>query len=165
MPGRDTVEIRGAPMPPFTASSRGACAPAGDDEQPPARRRVHAEHGLGERHVRGKVIGFRAWSIDGYRLGSANRRLHAHWRIGVNRAECLTDRLHASLLQRGVWTVEPWDGPAHDAPDPDCQCGLYAYHDPWRADAFRSGDVKVYGAVTAWGRMEVHADRLPRRVR
>ncbi len=46
----------------------------------------------------------------------------------------------------------------HRAPDPDCGCGLYAFH----PDAFRGcrgpvGDVTIAGGIVeAWGRIELH---------
>src|SRR6202035_3934498 len=48
-------------------------------------------------------------------------------------------------------------GSGHDAPAPSdvCSCGLHAYHDPQSA---AGGD--VWGAVLAWGKIEVHADGL-----
>ncbi len=82
--------------------------------------------------VTGKVLGFRAWRFDGYKLRSAAAM--AHWTVGENRARCLVGR--------------------HPAPDPLCGCGLYAWHEPRQA----RGTTYVHGAVLGWGRMEVHRD-------
>jgi hypothetical protein len=51
--------------------------------------------------------------------------------------------------------------PAHAAPDPKCRCGLYAWHDAGRLpDASGYAAEYVYGAILAWGRIEVHGDGL-----
>jgi hypothetical protein len=47
----------------------------------------------------------------------------------------------------------------HPAPDPDCDCGVSAYHAPDMR--FSTVDFRgVSGIVTLWGRVEVHPDRL-----
>jgi len=47
----------------------------------------------------------------------------------------------------------------HLAPDPDCDCGVSAYHEPQLR--FSTVDFQgVSGIVTLWGRVEVHPDRL-----
>ncbi len=52
---------------------------------------------------------------------------------------------------------------SHEAPDADCECGLYAYH-PWSGMGQHlvedSGhrDGAVVGLVEAWGRVEVHSE-------
>jgi hypothetical protein len=49
--------------------------------------------------------------------------------------------------------------PDHAAPDPSCDCGVSAYHEP--QGRFATVDFRgVSGIVTLWGRVEVHADRL-----
>lgn len=49
--------------------------------------------------------------------------------------------------------------PGHDAPDPSCDCGVSAYHEPQRR--FSTVDFRgVSGIVTLWGRIEVHDDRM-----
>lgn len=50
----------------------------------------------------------------------------------------------------------------HDPPQPDCGCGLYAYH-PWSifgTDLLSRPSVgeSVVGLVEAWGKIEVHRD-------
>ena len=48
---------------------------------------------------------------------------------------------------------------AHDAPHPDCGCGLYALHTPeFLSRWHRDEPLAVHGAVLGWGRMEVHAE-------
>jgi hypothetical protein len=48
---------------------------------------------------------------------------------------------------------------AHIAPDPDCDCGVSAYHEPQLH--FSTVDFRgVSGIVTLWGRVEVHPDRI-----
>jgi hypothetical protein len=79
--------------------------------------------------------GFRAWELrnDGTLWPAAVAR-HP-WEAGVNHARCEM-------------------GADHDAPAPDCSCGLYAFHTVHRQ---LSGE-SVIGAIAAWGAMEVHAD-------
>jgi hypothetical protein len=44
---------------------------------------------------------------------------------------------------------------AHHAPDPDCDCGLYAHHHPGgRSDR----EDEIAGAVVAWGQLHVYQD-------
>src|SRR5688500_14051031 len=70
--------------------------------------------------------------------------------------------MHATCLpvQRRImpghdgWVIE-----AHAAPHPDCECGIYAYHRPGRRNWFGEFDW-VEGVITAWGRIEAHADGL-----
>lgn len=103
-------------------------APAPEPPGPPAR-------------VSGKVLGFRCWTLEGYRLLSVNPAFRAWWTVGENRAKCLAS--------------PDWEG-VHEAPHHACQCGLYAWHLPGSL-LIPHGDGLVYGAVLAWGRMEVHA--------
>jgi hypothetical protein len=107
-----------------------------------------------------KFRAFRAWTLDGYRLRSANPA-GGYWTAGVNHAECRRSSYAPSPLQM------PWAVPAggsrpsatHEAPDPKCHCGLYAWYEPRRLARFMAGDAElVYGVVLAWGRVEVHAD-------
>lgn len=58
-----------------------------------------------------------------------------YWEPGVNEARC--DQ-----------------GKDHEAPAPDCECGLYAYHSLQELGP----DDGVIGVVAAWGRLEVHHD-------
>jgi hypothetical protein len=47
----------------------------------------------------------------------------------------------------------------HPAPQPDCDCGVSAYHEPQLR--FSTVDFRgVSGIVTLWGRVEVHEDRM-----
>jgi hypothetical protein len=105
----------------------------------------------------GKIIGYRGWTLDGYRLRSANHHQHGgFWNIGPNRAECRIEARRAFLGSTG----RPVDAaPAgHAAPHRDCECGLYAYFDVRRENNPHGfGPELVWGAVAAWGRVEVHA--------
>jgi len=83
---------------------------------------------------RDKIVGYRAWRFDDGRLCPVGFREGAAWHAGCNTAVC----------QR-----------AHVAPAADCTCGLYALRDWWMLTAV--GEEGVYGAVCAWGRLEVHA--------
>lgn len=102
-----------------------------------------------------KLIGYRGWTLDGYKLGSANRRQHGgYWTIGPNKAEC-RKTARATFLANGDAAAVPSDS-EHDAPHPDCECGLYAYFDIHRENNPHNLKPDVWGAVVAWGRVEVH---------
>jgi hypothetical protein len=110
----------------------------------------------------GKALGFRVWSLDGYRLLSANAAMKAYWDIGVNEAVC-----HFAQYQSLGYLAQRRGAPAgHSAPHPDCECGLYAYYDVPIPQSLSLNSLvyghlgrtdRVYGAVTAWGPIEAHA--------
>ena len=111
--------------------------------------------------ITGKVVAYRAWSLDGYRLRSANHAQHGgHWDFGPNRAECLIEKRRAYLRSIRDPSYHYVDVPAeaHDAPSPSCECGLYLYFEPGNANLTTLGpENAVWGAATAWGKIEVHA--------
>ncbi len=93
----------------------------------------------------GEVLGYRAWRLEGHELASLNAS-RAQWKLGPNKADCRREEYG-----------EPWDGPPHAAPHPDCACGLYAWHDPPSHWALGSDVVPaVVGAVLLWGEAEVY---------
>ncbi len=51
-------------------------------------------------------------------------------------------------------------GGAHRAPDPECDCGLYAYHpDSLTHEHIRGPHTTLLtGVIEAWGRIELHED-------
>jgi hypothetical protein len=124
--------------------------------------------------VVGKALGFRQWRIDGDRLASANTEAGQSWALGLNRAACRRREYHDAVSR--WWPEMPVlpDRDPHAAPDPGCDCGLYAFHTPvekWAATPVASvsgtalllGTVEiaveqdfVVGAVAAWGRLQVH---------
>lgn len=82
------------------------------------------------------VVGFRGFHWD---PGSPHILLGgAAWEAGENVAVCKT-------------------GLPHKAPDNDCGCGLYAYHDLSRMDTNGSYG-PISAAVAAWGKLCVHGD-------
>lgn len=83
-----------------------------------------------------KVTGYRAWNLINGKLRPLNPQW-PYWRIGTNQATC----------QRHD----------HAAPDPDCVCGLYAWHTPSSLRMPRFGQ-QVVGAIVAWGKIETHHD-------
>jgi hypothetical protein len=111
-------------------------------------------------HRAGKALGFRRWTLDGYRLLSANAALGKFWSIGINEAVCHFDEYRAL----GLRTPSRGGAPAgHTPPHPDCECGLYGWYDvptyDGRFDPYRMAPIPnghVYGAVTAWGQIEAH---------
>ena len=96
------------------------------------------------------VVGFRKWRVVRDHLTSPYIPLR--WDEPVVHARCYP--ANRSLLFGRGWVDEP-----HDAPHPDCRCGVYAWHalpspgpvpDPGRA----------FGVVVLWGRLEVHEDGI-----
>lgn len=107
----------------------------------------------------GKVIAYRGWKLDGYKLGSANREQHGgFWNIGPNKAECRIAARRAFIGGSGLVTDKAPVG--HDAPHPDCECGLYAYFDIRRENNPHNFHGLLWGAVAAWGDIEVHASGI-----
>jgi hypothetical protein len=111
-----------------------------------------------------KFRGFRAWTLDGYRLRSANPA-GGHWTAGVNHAECRRTAYDPIPLPPTIWGMPGFgsrsSSSAHVAPDPDCRCGLYAWYEPRGLAGFGvGGDELVYGVVLAWGRVEAHLEGL-----
>jgi hypothetical protein len=118
-----------------------------------------------------KVLGFRSWRLgDSGKLGALAFGSFT-WAPGVNHAVCRKRETATASLTSKYWASTY--GPAwaeaktdeHEAPAHGCDCGFYAYHDlpkAWLAaaddDAEGSHSGFVYGAVAAWGRMEVHYD-------
>jgi hypothetical protein len=79
-------------------------------------------------------------------------------------------RLYHGILH-SMWTDDPWaDGvmqarcdssfahgaSASDVPDPNCTCGVYAWHRQVPLGASPTRDL-VAGAVALWGAIEIHA--------
>jgi len=86
------------------------------------------------------VVGYRAWQLGpGGVLFPLALPAAPPWEPAVNRARCFTGRRHA----------------AHEAPAPDCTCGLHALHD-LDDGRLRLGH-PVVGAIAAWGEIEVYA--------
>jgi len=96
------------------------------------------------------VVAFRAWRVvDGALLSPF---IPCRWEGPVMHAECYPAN-RALLFGRG-WLTEP-----HDPPDPDCRCGIYAYHRPGTQPYY--GEFQwVDGVVAVWGRLEAHRDGL-----
>jgi hypothetical protein len=90
----------------------------------------------------GRIYGLRTWRVvdsDG-RPHLAGPYQHTPWPA-------------AGLAVEAVCT----EGGAHDAPAPDCQCGVHALH-PSRKAARRvlGGRAEIPGVVEAWGDVQVH---------
>jgi hypothetical protein len=86
------------------------------------------------------VIGFRAWAVNGPRLRPIGMGGDV-WEGGAEvRAQCSAGNLHR-------------------APDPNCECGLYAWNDlaSMLQEARAGSGGRVWGAVRAHGRLEVHS--------
>jgi hypothetical protein len=96
------------------------------------------------------VVGFRKWGIVRGHLSSPFIPLA--WREREVHARCYP--ANRTLVFGHGWLDEP-----HDAPHPECQCGVYAYHRPPPDGPIPYLD-RVAGIVALWGRMEVHADGM-----
>jgi hypothetical protein len=59
-----------------------------------------------------------------------------------------------SLLFGQGWLDEP-----HEAPHPNCRCGIYAWHAMPAPGPIPDPD-RIFGVVARWGRVEVHADGM-----
>ena len=94
------------------------------------------------------VVGFRAWRLGRDRLLSPY--IPCRWEGRTMHAECYD--ANRSLTRGQGWLDEP-----HASPDPRCQCGIYAYHRPGLR-AYYGEWAWAEGIITAWGRIEVHAD-------
>jgi hypothetical protein len=76
----------------------------------------------------GAVYGLRWWYYTNGKLYGQR----ASWQPGVNTAACLFD----SGFPTDEWLFdgERWRGAEHRTPEPDCECGFYAY---WASTAIR----------------------------
>lgn len=81
----------------------------------------------------------------------------SQWHSGVNRARC---RATYNWYPSSFRSPAPPPPPApHRAPGADCGCGLYGLHDGEMLIAKgTNGPADILGAISAWGRLEVHAD-------
>lgn len=85
------------------------------------------------------LVGFRNWRVIDGSLTSPHTGVA--WHEPILCARCLS---------------EP---ERHRAPEPGCDCGVSAYHDP--QERFSTVDFRgVSGIVSLWGRVELHDDRV-----
>ena len=96
------------------------------------------------------VVGFRRWRLVGERLTSPFIPLR--WERRAAQARCYP--ANRSLLFGQGWLDSP-----HDAPHPDCKCGIYAWHALPSPGPVPDPD-RVFGVISLWGRIEVHADGM-----
>ncbi len=82
------------------------------------------------------VLGFRQWTWRNNKLHSMKR---SDWSKGNQRAVCL----------HGVWDNLDNPEPEHEAPHPDCSCGIYAHYLP--LESYHSWSDKIYGVIEASG--------------
>ena len=96
------------------------------------------------------LVGFRKWRVMRDHISSPFVPLR--WEDAVVHARCYP--ANRSLMFGAGWLDEP-----HDAPHPDCKCGVYAWHEPPQRGPIR--DMRqTFGIVSLWGRVEVHADGM-----
>ena len=96
------------------------------------------------------VVGFRRWRVVGDHLSSPYIPLR--WDEPVVHARCYP-------ANRGLLFGEGWLEEPHHAPHPRCKCGVYAWHRP-PAPGPLPDPARVLGAVSLWGRIEVHTDGM-----
>jgi hypothetical protein len=110
-----------------------------------------------------EIIGYRQWYVTSdLELRPAHKTANK-WKPGVNTATC------ERVIQTKHGDFKP--KPCKDTPGSDCECGLYALHDPsdlwygrkdknlWSSLMVTWGggaDPLVSGIVVAWGKVEVH---------
>ena len=108
--------------------------------------------------VSGAIIGFRRWRLEAYNLHALNQKYS--WTAGVNTAQCLRQWFQTYGDAFGPRTRRD----PHMPPGHDCDCGLYAFHDPvetqtaWILGKGPGELIMIGGAIRAWGRVEVHAN-------
>ena len=96
------------------------------------------------------VVAFRAWRMVEGRLLSPY--IPCRWEGRLMHATCYP--ANRVLLKGRGWLAEP-----HASPHPDCKCGIYAYHRPG-TQAYFGEWLWTEGVVSAWGRIEAHAQGL-----
>ena len=96
------------------------------------------------------VVGFRRWRLLGERLSSPF--IPVQWDERTLHARCFP--ANRRLLFGHGWLDEP-----HEAPHPNCKCGIYAWHRPPPRSRIPDPD-QAMGVVTVWGRVEVHRDGM-----
>jgi hypothetical protein len=97
------------------------------------------------------VVGFRNWRIlrDGPRRSELSSPfIPIAWPAPVLRAECRRFERAEDLLEA-----------PHAAPDPNCGCGIRAYHRP-TSDFSKVDYLGVSGIVTVWGRIVADTDGM-----
>lgn len=95
------------------------------------------------------LIGFRGWNLEEDQLLPPYQNTDA-WKPGQNTAVCTSSvaKINYDFLFDYHEILE------HQAPDPACMCGLYAYHT--LSDMQYTSSDQIIGAVKLWGAVEVH---------
>jgi len=97
------------------------------------------------------VIGFRKWRIEDRHLSSPYARVR--WREREMHARCHRHSFASARFDRRALEEE------HEAPHPNCNCGIYAYYEPHARP--RAIYVRLaWGIVTLWGRIEAHGNGM-----
>ena len=98
----------------------------------------------------GHVVGFRKWKVVGDHLSSPY--IPFRWDSPTVQAACYP-------ANRNLLFGEGWLETPHDAPDPRCKCGIYAYYRPAPRGPIPDRS-RIFGVVRLWGRMEVHPEGM-----
>lgn len=108
------------------------------------------------------ILGFREWRLADRRLAPVGYGVET-W-DGGNEVHAICGVSERLRRRTGVLAYMPerrvpapgfvW----HEAPDPECDCGLYAWHDMPGDTPAGSGVTRVLGAIVARGAVEVHQD-------
>jgi hypothetical protein len=88
------------------------------------------------------LIGFRSWWLKGERLKCLGSDVC--WNGPVMHAACL----------RGGDPASTGSAPIHEAPEPECSCGIHVLHSP--GGVIGREPAKVWGIVSLWGRIIVY---------
>lgn len=96
------------------------------------------------------IVGFRTWRLNEDRLALMGKMADIDWEFDRKTCAKCVDIFYC-----------PSDLPSHDAPHPECSCGLYAYASQDLMEERYVGAVHnayVCGAVIAWGKVCEHED-------
>jgi hypothetical protein len=97
-----------------------------------------------------RVVGFRKWRVTGNHLTSPYIPLR--WDRPVAHARCYP--ANRNLMFGAGWLDEP-----HEAPHPECKCGIYAYYRPTARSPVPDRG-RTFGIVSLWGRIEAHSNGM-----
>jgi hypothetical protein len=98
------------------------------------------------------IVGYRGWSVGMGQLWSPMALARVPWpKQGPLRARCLKDGIP------NPFRAQAHHPERHDAPQPDCSCGIYAMREPWDIEAVPVTPPwgVVIGKVHGWGRVLV----------
>jgi hypothetical protein len=147
--GLETQVLRGTVRPPVTDVRGGSLLLVSWCALAEMGGRIVESLSSTERTREDPAVGWRGWTIGpgrGLLASPGSRRL---WKAGVpHKAVCLADRVVGGYWVYVMDEKQPPPRPAHEAPDPACECGVHAFRRP----VFDPLAFQVFGSVALWGR-------------